>query len=124
VSALNLNSVFFTDANTGYIVGENGTILKTTNGGGSVSAARTQTIESTITIYPNPATNKISIATNNNLQGETTICIFNMNGALLQQKIFQSQNLIELDVSTLPKGFYLVKIQSNKGIETKKLVVQ
>jgi len=28
-----LNSVFFTDENTGYAVGENGTILKTTNGG-------------------------------------------------------------------------------------------
>jgi hypothetical protein len=47
-----------------------------------------------------------------------------MNGALLQQEKFQSQNLIELDVSTLAKGFYLVKIQTKKGIETKKLVVQ
>jgi hypothetical protein len=81
-------------------------------------------ISSGITIYPNPATNKISIATNSNLQGETTICIFNMNGALLQQKMFQSQNLIEMDVSNLAKGFYLVKIQTKKEIETKKLVVQ
>jgi len=47
-----------------------------------------------------------------------------MNGALLQQEKFQSQNLIELEVSALAKGFYLVKIQTNKGIETKKLVVQ
>jgi hypothetical protein len=75
-------------------------------------------------IYPNPATNKISIETKSNLQGETTICIFNMNGALLQQEKFQSQNLIELDVSALAKGFYLVEIQTKKGIETKKLVVQ
>jgi hypothetical protein len=74
--------------------------------------------------YPNPATNIISIKTNNSLQGETTICIFNMNGVLLQQEKFQSQNLIEIDVSPLAKGFYLVKIQTNKGIETKKLVVQ
>ena len=80
--------------------------------------------DNTCAIYPNPATNKISIATNNNLQGEITICIFNMNGALLQQDKFQNQNLIELDVSTLAKGFYLVKIQTKKGIETKKLVVQ
>ena len=29
----NLNAVFFTDANTGYIVGDNGTILKTTTAG-------------------------------------------------------------------------------------------
>lgn len=124
VSSLQLNSVYFTDTNSGYIVGERGTILKTINGGGLVSSAKTQTIESTFTIYPNPATNKISIETNSNLQGETTICIYNMNGALLQQKKFQGQHLIELDVSTLAKGIYLVKIQTNKGIETKKLVVQ
>ena len=74
--------------------------------------------------YPNPATNKISIETNSNLQGETTVCIFNMNGALLQQEKFQSQNLIEMDVSALAKGIYLLKIKTKAGIETKKLVVQ
>jgi hypothetical protein len=124
VSALHLNSVFFTDTNNGYIVGANGAILKTTNGGGLVSASRTQKVESKFKIYPNPATNKIRIETQSNLQGETILCIFNMNGALLQQEKFQSQNLIELDVSALAKGFYLVKIQMNKGIESKKLVVQ
>ena len=81
-------------------------------------------ISAGMTIYPNPATNKISISTISNLHGETTIRIYKMNGALLQQEKFQSQNPIELDVSALAKGFYLVKIQTNKGIETKKLVVQ
>lgn len=80
--------------------------------------------EASFTIYPKPAINKISIATNSNLQGETTICIFNMNGAILQQDKFQSQNLIELDVSTLAKGIYLLQIQTEKGTETMKLVVQ
>jgi hypothetical protein len=47
-----------------------------------------------------------------------------MNGAILKQEKFQSQNLIELDVSAMAKGIYLVKIQTKKGIETKKLVVQ
>ena len=119
-----LQSVYFTDANTGYAVGYNGMIIKTTNGGGFPTIVENVSRESTFNIYPNPATNKISIATNTNLQGETTICIFNMNGALLQQEKFQSQNQIELDVSALVKGFYLVKIQTRKGIETKKLVVQ
>jgi hypothetical protein len=47
-----------------------------------------------------------------------------MNGKILKQEKFQNQNLIEMDVSALSKGFYLVKIQTKKGIETKKLVVQ
>lgn len=81
-------------------------------------------ISAGLTIFPNPATKKISIETSSNLRGETTICIYNMNGALLLQEKFQSQNLIELEVSALAKGFYLIKIQTNKGIETKRLVVQ
>ena len=119
-----LNSVFFPDANTGYVVGDYGTILKTTNGGGFPTAVKNESQESTFTVYPNPATNKISIAIKSNLQGETTICIFNMNGAILQQEKFQSQNLIEMDVSAMAKGIYLIQIQTKAGVENKKLVVQ
>ncbi|MBK6281812.1 MAG: T9SS type A sorting domain-containing protein [Draconibacterium sp.] len=79
-----LNSIFFTNDSTGYIVGDYGIILKTTNEGG-FPAVENVLLESTFTVYPNPTTNKISITTNNNLQGETTICIFNMNGALLHE---------------------------------------
>ena len=119
-----LNSIFFTDANTGYAVGNNGTILKTTNGAGFPTVVENISLESTFTVYPNPATNKINIATNSNLQGETTICIFNMNGAILQQEKFQSQNLIEMDVSAMAKGIYLLQMQTKAGVESKKLVVQ
>jgi len=119
-----LNSVYFTDANTGYAVGKGGTILKTINTGGFPTAVENVLQQSTFTVYPNPATNKISIATKSNLQGETFVYIFNMNGALLQQQKFESQNLIEMDVSALAKGIYLLQIQTKAGVETKKLVVQ
>jgi hypothetical protein len=106
------------------VLGDNGNILKTTNGGEFPTVVENVSLESTFTVYPNPATDKISIATNSNPQGETTICIFNMNGALLQQDKFQSQNLIEMDVSAMAKGIYLLQIQAKAGVETKKLVVQ
>jgi hypothetical protein len=118
------NSIFFPNANTGYVLGAKGIILKTTNGGGFPTVVDNVLQESSFTVYPNPATNKISIATKSNLQGETTICIFNMNGAILQHEKFQSQNLIEMDVSAMAKGIYLLKIQTKAGVESKKLVVQ
>jgi hypothetical protein len=74
--------------------------------------------------YPNPTTNKIWIETNSNLQGETAICIFSINGALLKQEIFQNQNLIEMDVSAFVKGIYVLKIQTEREIVSQKLVVQ
>ena len=108
-------------SNTGYAVGARGTILKTTNGG-LVSAAETKSLESTFTVSPNPASNKIIIVTTNNLPRETTVCVFNISSTQLQLDKFSSLNLIELDVSTLTKDIYLVKIQTKKGIETKKLM--
>ena len=35
----------------------------------------------------------------------------------------QNQKLFDMDIGTLSKGIYLVKIQTNAGIETKKLVI-
>jgi len=124
VTSNSLLSVYFTDSNTGYAVGNNGTILKTTNGGGFPTFVENVSQESTFTVYPNPATNKINIETHGNLLGETTICIFNMNGAILQLEKFQSQTLIEMDVSAMVKGIYLLQIQTKAGVETEKLVVQ
>jgi hypothetical protein len=76
------------------------------------------------TIYPNPATNKITISTSRVLPGETIISITSISGQQLQRARFHNQNKFEMDVSTLSKGIYLVKIQTNTGIETKKLVIQ
>jgi hypothetical protein len=118
----NLYSGFFTDLSTGYAVGFGGTILKTSNGG-VVSVEEAASRESIYGIYPNPAINKITISGNNCFTGETMIKVFNINGECLILKKFQNQNNIELDVGMLPKGIYLVTIQTRMGIETQKLVL-
>ncbi len=119
-----LNSLFFADANTGYAVGTNGTILKTTNGGGFPTTVENQSHQSTFTIYPNPATNKITINTSNKPKGETRISIFSINGQLIQSEKFQNTDRFEMDVSAFAKGIYLLRMQSSEGVETQKLVLQ
>ena len=52
------------------------------------------------------------------------ISIFNMDGEQVMQDVNITQNHLELDVSTLVKGIYLVKIRTKLGIETKKIVIQ
>lgn len=47
----NLNSIYFTDVNTGYAVGANGTILKTINGGGSWTSQTSGTSSGLNSIY-------------------------------------------------------------------------
>ena len=46
-----LNSIYFTDANTGYTVGQNGTILKTINGGNDWTALTSGTTKSLNSVY-------------------------------------------------------------------------
>lgn len=72
------------------------------------------------TIYPNPTKNHINI-TSNNIQDQIIISIFDITG----KQVLKS-NLIEstLDVSMLNSGVYIVKIDQNNKVETKKLVIK
>ncbi|MEI7981064.1 MAG: T9SS type A sorting domain-containing protein [Bacteroidota bacterium] len=87
----------------------------------SVASKQKQTHR--LTVFPNPANNKISIASGNWLPGETMISVINMKGEQVIQRNFQNQNPVEMDVSMLPKGIYLVKMQTRAGIETEKLEI-
>jgi photosystem II stability/assembly factor-like uncharacterized protein len=117
------NSVFFTDSITGYVVGTDGTILKTTNGGGFVNVNELPAVQPTICIYPNPTFDRIIITSDRNLPEKTLIDIYNTKGEHVIHKTLQYQNKIELDVSTLSKGLFLVKILSKQGIEVKKIII-
>ena len=73
-----------------------------------------------ICIYPNPGNGKFTITTDSNIQ---SIVIFNINGKLIYSDsgfIYQK----EIDLSGYDKGVYLVKIQTGKGIESKKLLIR
>ena len=78
--------------------------------------------ESSVSIYPNPATSEITIALPKPMNAE--IRIFDVTGKLL---VYQPQALIErkhtMNVSALPPGVYFVRINSEDGTATKKLLI-
>ncbi|MFZ4402296.1 MAG: T9SS type A sorting domain-containing protein [Bacteroidales bacterium] len=75
-----------------------------------------------INIYPNPATSNVTI----NLQQlthlqNTTVSIYDIQGKLLlQQNITQPQT--ELNIASLAKGIYVVKVNNNKQSLVSKFV--
>ena len=79
--------------------------------------------EDMFSIYPNPATSKI-ILSNLNASDQTNVSITTSDGQMLIQNIYHKQEKIEMDISALSAGIYIIKIQTNKGVETKKLIVQ
>jgi hypothetical protein len=74
----------------------------------------------TISIYPNPASNKIQLS---NIIGiSAKIRIFNVLG----KQVFYQKNIQKksIDVSNFTKGIYLVKIYVEGKSKTQKLVIQ
>jgi hypothetical protein len=80
--------------------------------------------QTSFTVYPNPAKNKITITGNGNLQSEMIVSIYNIQGEQVLPNIYYDQNAVEIDISSLVKGIYIVTLKGNQYIETKKLVVQ
>ena len=73
-----------------------------------------------LSLYPNPVSNgKVYITSKNDLDKE--IIIFDVLG----KKVFQSQlSSRELNVSNLPSGVYIIKINENEASATRKLIVR
>ena len=85
------------------------------------TASIIETTDSSIIIYPNPATNFINITSSNSLESVT---IMDMNGRLLSQRKFIGNNLEQqILVENLNSGIYFVTIKSEAGQKIEKLIV-
>lgn len=72
------------------------------------------------TVYPNPATNIISVGSSM-LDGNPHFTIFSVNGEKVIEKQLGDIET-QIDISTLQPGFYFVRLQNEKMIEVKKLI--
>ena len=79
----------------------------------------TATIEG-LSLYPNPVSNgKVYISTKNDLDKE--VIIFDVLG----KKVLQTQlSSKELNVSNLPSGVYIIKINEKEASATRKLIIR
>jgi len=76
------------------------------------------TPELSLGVYPNPFSDKIIIETT----AKSSFSILNLNGQLILQK--QITEPTEIDVDTLPRGIYIVKVTSEKNVKVGKFVKQ
>lgn len=78
--------------------------------------------EPTISLFPNPATDKITISLPENTSS-FSYKLYDMQGRL-QFAGKTSNTQTELNVATLPRGLYVLKIITNKQSVAKKIVLQ
>lgn len=77
-----------------------------------------QEVNNPITIFPNPASNIITI---NSLQKKSEILILNIQGQLIKSMI-ADKSTITFDISDFAKGMYFVKVTTDNGTVTKKII--
>ena len=71
---------------------------------------------SQISIYPNPASEFLNIRTDDKIK---SVRIYSVIGNLVKT---ENDHLSILNIASLPKGNYMVTIETDKGNETKKII--
>ena len=80
--------------------------------------------QSSISIYPNPSSNVITIELlSNKPMKNTFLTIYYLSGQELSSYRFLDKQMV-LDVSALPKGIFLVKVKDDRTVEVGKFVKQ
>lgn len=81
-----------------------------------ISVEEISSLDNQFTLYPNPANNHIHIKTE---QRNFIVEVYNQTGQLIIRK----QNINTIDVNSYNTGLYLVKLITDKGFTTKKIIV-
>ena len=108
--------IAFPSFNVGYTCGLNGTIFKSTNINLSIEDLENGT---ELSVYPNPSAGKITISFDSSMP--TDNLMIELYSASGERLILQS-NTGSLDISNIPSGVYLLKIQSETSSWTKKVI--
>ena len=76
--------------------------------------------ENNLVLFPNPATNEITLKTNENLLG-STVSVFSLLGQELDSLILNSEET-KLNLSNYQSGIYILKVNSPTGIQSYKFI--
>jgi len=80
-------------------------------------------IENKISVYPNPTTDHINISFRSDVTNDRKIKITDLSGKIIYTRNeLNNSPLVQLDISTYPKGIYIMEIVSNNNVFTSKIV--
>lgn len=91
----------------------------------ATSAPIEEVKEENLMMYPNPAKNKLFINYTGQELENVQVALYSLKGEAVLQRNLAHLNHAVLDVSTLSKGIYLVKITDNSGFSAhKKMIIR
>jgi hypothetical protein len=128
-----LYDVFFTDYDNGFVVGDYGTILSTSNGGGiivNIDPKYEGLIKKSYSLsqnYPNPFNPSTTIKYSLAQTGRVTLSIYDLLGREVVKLIDEEKPAGEYETkwnaSSHPSGVYFLRMQAGEFGETRKLLL-
>tara|TARA_R110001592_G_scaffold163037_1_gene396737 strand:+ start:12241 stop:13230 length:990 start_codon:yes stop_codon:yes gene_type:complete len=77
---------------------------------------------SALKMYPNPATNQVSIQLNDGTSGK--VSVYNITGKLIVEETITNQKEANINTSNFAKGVYMVIFESKTAKQVNKLIVK
>ncbi len=82
-------------------------------------------IEKAVRVFPNPSNQSFGVLLNGNELGKVELTLFNVQGQRISSQSFINESIdTQFEVQSLPNGVYYLKINTEKGAASKKIVVQ
>ncbi len=123
-------TVAFSNENTGYVCGQNGLLMKTTNGGIVFSEKKYSTIPEYFSLeqnYPNPFNANTIIRFQINDSRFVRLKVFDIQGrevaTLVNENLQPGKYEVTFDAGNLPSGIYFYRLSAGDFSETRKLVL-
>lgn len=76
-----------------------------------------------IKVYPNPAKDFVNINLSDYANDVTEIQINNIQGQIVRSIKVQNEMIVQIPLEDLTSGFYFAQIYSNKGVSSKKIII-
>jgi len=74
-------------------------------------------------LYPNPASDIVTLNIDNTINADFTLNIYNVTGELVSSETLR-QNQQQINISDLSNGIYMVEIKSKEWNGKQKLIIQ
>lgn len=130
-SNIYFESIYMLNLTTGFIVGGNGIILKTTNSGVSQANINLHIQQDKFELYqnyPNPFNPITNISYTIPRKEFVSLIVYDLLGREISNLVSEKQNAgnyhIKFDASNLSSGVYLYRLKSGDFTDTKKLILQ
>ena len=88
----------------------------------SMSSAGAINEQPSMLVYPNPATDMLTVASTNQ-NANSILTLTSMDGRIVFQSVFENKNFVEhIDLSKMCAGSYLLSLKSNDEISIQKII--